>query len=186
MRQALADPPTAGPVVGRRYVMGVDFGRYHDFTAVVVIDASAAPVPAVVALHRYNEVKGGVRGARFGPFARRWRVGGILAEANAMGEPNIDALRAEGLPIQPFVTTARSKQTLIESLASAIESADVRLLADDTLLGELEAYTYEMDRSGGHTRYTAPPGLHDDTVIALALAWQLVTTPRLVLAIAEV
>jgi hypothetical protein len=34
----------------------------------------------------------------------------------------------------------------------------------------LEAYTLEPTAAGG-TRYGAPAGLHDDTVMALALAW---------------
>ena len=47
---------------------------------------------------------------------------------------------------------------------------DLALLPDETLLGELAAYGMER-LSGGGFRYSAPPGLHDDTVIALALAW---------------
>lgn len=66
--------------------------------------------------------------------------------------------------------TAASKGPLIEALALAIERRDLALLPDDTLLGELAAYGMER-LSGGGFRYSAPPGLHDDTVIALALAW---------------
>jgi hypothetical protein len=42
-----------------------------------------------------------------------------------------------------------------------------------------------MEKSG-YTRYSAPSGGHDDTVIALALAWKVASTPRLTFAIAEV
>lgn len=173
------------PIPGHRYLMGVDFGRYQDFTVAVVVDASVQP-PAVVALDRYNEVNWGVQRQRLAALARRWRVSGVLAEANAMGEPNIDALRAEGVPVEPFVTTSTSKPRLIESLVSAIESGQIRLLDDPVLLAELEAYTYTMNPHTNHTRYGAPPGLHDDTVIALALAWHLTAMPRLALGIAEV
>lgn len=41
------------------------------------------------------------------------------------------------------------------------------------LKGELAAYTLERMASGGY-RYNAPSGGHDDTVIALALAWYAV------------
>jgi hypothetical protein len=94
----------------------------------------------------------------------------IWAEANSIGGPNIEALQAEGLPVNAFTTSASSKPTLIESLALAIERGELALLRDPVLLGELQAYTVERLPSG-RFRYTAPPGAHDDTVIAAALAW---------------
>ena len=74
------------------------------------------------------------------------------------------------MPVRPFVTTAKSKPPLIESLALAIERRDIRLLNDPVLLNELENYALER-LPGGAYRYGAPPGSHDDTVIATALAW---------------
>ncbi len=189
--QAAATAP-AGAVYqpGHRYLMGIDFGRYLDFTAVVVLDAGGefelAAAPAMVALDRFNEVNWARQRARIARLAGAWGVQAILAEANAMGEPNIEALRAEGLPVSSFTTTARSKPLLIETLVKAIEERAVALLPDPVLIAELEAYTYTNDRHTGRTRYSAPPGLHDDTVIALALAWWLASTPRLALAVAEV
>ena len=176
---ASADSP---PAPGHRYVMGVDWGRRDDFTALAVIDATTRQM---VALDRFTSVEWATQRGRLAALARRWGVEDILAEANAMGEPNIEALRREGLPIQGFTTTAVSKPPLIESLALAIETEELALLPDETLLGELEAYTYQTLPSG-RPRYGAPPGLHDDTVIALALAWKLAAAPRLTLAIVEV
>jgi len=79
-------------------------------------------------------------------------------------------LQAEGLPVQPFVTTAVSKGPLIDALALALERGELSLLRDPALLAELSAFSLER-LPGGRYRYGAPPGLHDDTVIALALAW---------------
>ena len=72
--------------------------------------------------------------------------------------------------MRPFATTAKSKGPLIEELALAVERQELALLPDETLLHELAAYTVER-LPGGTYRYSAPPGQHDDTVIALALAW---------------
>ncbi|MBA3873665.1 MAG: hypothetical protein H0X30_31415, partial [Anaerolineae bacterium] len=94
----------------------------------------------------------------------------IYAESYSIGSPNIEALQQEGLPIHPFVTTAASKPALIESLALAIERRDLALLPDDILLDELANYRMERLPAGGY-RYSAPSGLHDDLVIATALAW---------------
>jgi hypothetical protein len=87
-----------------------------------------------------------------------------------MGEPLIDALRREGLPMQGFTTSASSKVAIIEGLALAIEKGNVRLLDDATQKAELQAYDMKRLPGGGY-RYGAPEGIHDDTVMALAIAW---------------
>jgi len=181
VRQAATAPSDAIPQRGRIYVMGCDWGRRDDFTALAVIDAAAQQM---VALDRFTLVEWGLQRERLVALAQRWGVAHILAEANAMGEPNIEALRHEGLPIEAFWTTAQTKPYIIESLGLAIERGELALLPDETLLGELEAYTYTMMPSG-QARYHAPPGLHDDTVMALALAWRAASTPRLALGMAD-
>jgi len=70
----------------------------------------------------------------------------------------------------PFTTTASSKGPLIEALALALERGELAILPDPALVGELNAYRLERLPSG-RFRYGAPPGEHDDCVIALALAW---------------
>jgi len=107
----------------------------------------------------------------------RYRCNTIIAEANAMGEPLIEQLRRDGLPIRGFTTTSQSKTEAIEALALAIERAEVTLLDDETQIAELEAYDMERLPSGVF-RYGAPEGMHDDTVMALALAWSGIARAR--------
>ena len=71
--------------------------------------------------------------------------------------------------MRPFTTTASSKPPLIESLALALEREEVLWLDNPVATMELEAYEMKPTRSGRMT-YSAPEGLHDDTVIARALA----------------
>ena len=124
----------------------------------------------MAALDRFNQVGWALQRARLQSMARRWRPSQIWAEANSIGDPNIEALQAEGLPMRRFVTTAKSKSPLIESLALAIERGSLRLLDHPALLAELASYQLQR-LSGGGYRYGAPPGMHDDTVMATALAW---------------
>ena len=71
-----------------------------------------------------------------------------------------------GIQVQGFVFTASSKPPLIESLALAFEREDpVATL-------ELEAYERKVSGTTGRSAYSAPEGLHDDTVMARALANQ--------------
>ena len=66
--------------------------------------------------------------------------------------------------------TAASKRQLIEGLVVGFERGKITILDDPVLINELEAYTAEA-APGGHERFGAPPGFHDDTVMACALAW---------------
>jgi hypothetical protein len=160
------------PQPDHEYVFGVDWGKSEDFTAIAVMDRTTRQL---VYLDRFNQIGWRVQRGRLASLAATWQPVAIYAEENSMGGPNIEELQAEGLPVIPFTTTANSKGPLIESLALAFERQEIGLYDGGehggTLMAELQAYT--MDRlPSGRFRYGAPAGMHDDTVIALALAWE--------------
>lgn len=157
----------ADPVDEHVYVFGVDWGKSEDFTVVAVIDATAH---TMVAMDRFNQIDYSFQRGRLAVLADRYKPEAIIAESNSMGEPIIEQLRADDYPVRGFTTTNATKAKIIEGLALAFERGDLAILSDDVLIAELEAYTMERTPSG-LTRYTAPEGLHDDTVMALALAW---------------
>ena len=167
IRAAVDAAPATAPETGHVYVAGVDWGRHHDYTAIAVIDVT---VGRMVALDRFNMIGWRLQRGRLRALAARWRTQLIWAEANSIGAPNIEALQDEDLPMRSFLTTSKSKSPLIESLALAIERGHLRLLDDPVLLSELASFRLERLPGGGY-RYSAPPGGHDDTVIATALAW---------------
>ena len=164
---AVAPAPYDEPQPGHAYVAGVDWGRSKDYTAIAVLDAGNGKM---VALERFNQVGWELQRDRLTQIVDKWRPQVVWAEANSIGEPNIDALVRQGLPIRRFYTSAKSKAPLIESLSLAIERNDITLLDDPVLLGELADYRFDRLRNGSY-RYGAPAGGHDDTVIAAALAW---------------
>ncbi len=167
IRQAATAPMQAVYQPDHVYIAGIDWGRENDFSCLVVLDATTQQM---VALDRFNQIGWALQRGRVKTLFDRWQPAVIWAEANSIGSVNIEALQTEGLPVRPFYTTNKSKAALIESLALALERRDVSLQPDPVLLHELAAYTLERLPGGGY-RYTAPPGLHDDTVIATALAW---------------
>ena len=124
----------------------------------------------MVALERFQQVDYTVQTERLKLLAQRWRPRLIHAERNSIGEPLLEQLLREGLPVRGFQTTASSKKRLIDELALAFAQRVVHLPADPVLTGELCAFSVELT-GAGNLRYSAPPGLHDDTVMALALAW---------------
>jgi terminase large subunit-like protein len=151
---------------GHRLLMGVDWGQTRDYTALSV---GCVTCGMEVALDRFNQIGWAVQRARLAALAATWGVVGILAERNSMGSPNIEALAAEGLPVQGFDTTAASKEPLIQALALDFERATWRWLDVPAATAELAAYEQRVSKITGHTTYSAPEGLHDDTVMARAL-----------------
>ena len=178
--ESAAPPPYDQPQPGHAYVAGIDWGRSRDYTAIAVLDASNGKM---VALDRFKDAGWEHQRGRLQTIVKRWRPKIVWAEANSIGEPNIEALNRAGLPVKPFYTNAKSKAPLIEALALAIERSEITLLDDPVLLGELADYQLERLPGGGY-RYGAPPGRHDDTVIAAALAWhgKQFTGPRIAFA----
>ena len=106
---------------------------------------------------------------------QRWQPTVIMAEYNSMGGPLVEQLQRDGLPVQAFTTTNATKRVLIDGLSLAFENRGLRILNDPVLVGELQAYESETLASG-MIRYGAPGGVHDDCVMALALAWYAATS----------
>ena len=162
---------TLQPVVvqntSHTYVAGLDWALHEDFTVLIVLDATSRQVAY---LDRYNGVDYSLQRQRITAACERFGVVALVAEENAMGGPNNEALQAAGLNVRRFTTTNATKATIIEDLATAFERGELAILADPVLVAELQAYELQRTPSG-MVRYTAPAGMHDDCVIALALAW---------------
>lgn len=126
-----------------------------------------------------------VQCGRLRTLSDHWRPKRILAEQNSIGQPILEQLVRDGLPVQPFTTTNASKTEAIEALALAFERGDIRILNDPVLIAELLAYRAERLASG-LLRYGAPSGQHDDCVMALAIAWSEISAQlQVVFAIEE-
>ena len=89
-------------------------------------------------------------------------------DSTGPGGPIDQALNAQHRNFEGYVFSQRSKQHLMEGLAVAIQSHAVGF-PEGILSLELEAFEYAYSRTGVH--YSAPEGMHDDGVCALALAW---------------
>ena len=164
------------PVTGHQYIFGVDWGKYNDWTVLSVLDITDK---ALVHLDRFNQIDYVLQAGRLKALAQRFNPVSIIAESNSIGEPVIEQLRRDGLPVTPFQTTNATKTAAIDALALAFEQGDIRILHDPVLIGELQAYAMER-LPRGLLRYSAPEGMHDDCVMSLAIGWTGVTnTPWL-------
>ena len=169
---ACMNAPTTTPAehAGHTLVAGIDWGKQNDFTCISV---GCRECGVEVAKDRFNQIDYVFQRDRLKAICDVWQPVTILAESNSIGEPNIEMLQREGLPVLPFQTTASTKPPLIENLALAFERAEWQFQPDPTWTAELEAYERKVSTVTGRSQYNAPDGGHDDTVIARALmVWQ--------------
>lgn len=166
--QAATATPQAHAIPGHQYVFGVDWAQQHDFTVIAVMDATTRQLAH---MDRFNKVDYAVQRGRLMALYERFRPVQVIAELNSIGTPVVEQLQRDGMPVQGFVTTNATKATAIDALALAFERGDIAILDNPALIGELQAFEMQPLPSGLR-RYSAPDGMHDDTVMSLALAWQ--------------
>jgi hypothetical protein len=169
---AILDPQPYQP--GHTYSIGVDWARASggDYTVFAVIDATTKEMVNMV------RIQGWAFERQLDRLAGLWNEYGqpaIVAEYNSLGGPLVERLQAAGLPVTGFTTTAGTKHQIISGLELAFDQMELKLLNDHALMLELNAF--EKKERAGLPSYSAPSGFHDDTVIALALAWHNVAAP---------
>jgi hypothetical protein len=149
------------------FVAGIDFAQTQDYTVMIVMDRATRQV---VDYDRFRQMDWSMQRGRIMTMHDKWGLQTIIAERNSAGSPNVEALQKEGLPVIAFDTTPKSKPPLIESLVLAFDRDEIGVLDDPIIRGELMAYERTVTATG-RSQYSAPSGLHDDCVMALALAW---------------
>jgi len=153
------------PREGKHYAIGCDLAKHEDFTVACVMDSSGR----LVYMDRFGEVDWGLQQMRVAELSRRYNNARVLVDSTGVGDPIYDALRRRGVNVQGYKFTNASKADLIENLALMLERGNVTYPADKVLLNELRIFGYSTT-AGGTKTYGAPEGMHDDCVIALALA----------------
>lgn len=107
----------------------------------------------------------------------------LSPELNGIGAPMTDMLRNKLSNIKilkPFTTTNKSKTAIITNLENAFETNDIGILNDDRLLSELSSYAMEFNPNTRTVTYNAPQGLHDDTVMATAIAYDTYKNSKII------
>ena len=103
----------------------------------------------------------------------------VQIELNSIGSVYADYLRKavhKPYVIQGFNTNNDSKRRIVEQLASAFQKGTIGIPDDEELIRELNHYAVERTSTGK----VAYNGLnaHDDYVISLALAYDLISSPQ--------
>ena len=169
------------PEPGHQYTIGADWGRTGDATWFCVLDIHTKEN---VFNDRMTETDYNLQRTRLKALAARYNQASVMAEYNSIGGPMVEKLQDEGLEITAFTTTNNSKMLLIDALALAFELGSITVEPDPVLIGELKAFESERLPTG-LIKYGAPEGMHDDGVIALALAYHSAESGQLVMGTIE-
>ena len=140
-------------------VWGVDLAKSHDWTVAVGLDQGGR----VVAFQRWQSDWRNTA-ARVAAMIGNTPA---LVDSTGVGDPIVEQLQQSCPLTEGYKFTMTSKQQLMEGLAVAIQQGRTGF-PEGPIVNELELFQYEYRPSG--VRYTAPAGMHDDCVDALALA----------------
>ena len=178
-------------------VAGIDWARYSDYTAVVILEAvpltiDHPPSPRlwrtsqpstmpfrIVCTDRFNRMDWHAQVSRVADLLCRHRVSAVLADQTSVGDPVLEILRNTlwgerhlDAEIEGMVFTNQSKRELIDNLAIRLAHREVGFPYDEQLVRELQFYEYELTESG-NVKTGARRGYNDDCVIALSLALRM-------------
>jgi hypothetical protein len=153
------------------YSVGIDLGKYDDFTAVTVVDRSTNTV------------------VEFQMFQGDWesqfpRIKDIIdhygepmvwvdSTTASAGDAYVEQLQSEGYNVTGYkIQSNVSKRQLIEKLVILIQNSAIKIPDNEytqDLIDQIRAFGFSRNPSGVIT-YQAPQGLKDDAVLSLALA----------------
>lgn len=156
--------------------VGIDWGagKENDFTVVVTINNNGE----MCHLYRTNNLTPTQQIEWVTELLKNlnltYTIKSVLTEENSIGTVYIDFLRKNlqgtEIPVKNWTTTNKSKQDLVTTLQIGLENEYITLLDEPILLNELKRYQAEVNTKTKTITYNGK-GAHDDTVIALMLAY---------------
>lgn len=160
------------------FVMGLDLGKYHDYSVLTVLERQGQ-LMKLVHLHRfplrtpYASVIGYVK-----TLCDRWKfVNKIMVDMTGVGEYIVEDMIKSGIhSVEGVKFTAPKKEEIATNLKQRmldgvfkIPYVPVRSLRDVDLAAELNVERFELRKTGG-IDFSHPEGTHNDVFWSVALA----------------
>ena len=157
-----------------KYQMGVDLAKYQDYTVITIIDLNTFHVHKQ---ERFNQIDWNLQKAKIEATYLRYYKPLIYIDSTGVGDPIYEDLARKGLRVEGFKFTEQTRRDLLNNLSLKIEQEKIRIPETTSLIDELKSFHYELS-DAGKIRLKVPEGLHDDTVMSLALAcWNIPDKP---------
>lgn len=147
---------------------GIDLGKQEDATVATFIDSNGN----VVDIYRNNKTEWSAMVRDILQLIRKYNAT-TMVEVNSIGDVIFEQIKREWQDTHPFITSAKSKNEIIEGLILDMNEISIRIPSQQlfsTLYHELSVFTYEYNPKTRSIRYGHPAGMHDDTVLSLAIA----------------
>ena len=147
---------------------GIDVGRAEDYTVATFIDQDGQ----VIDIYRNNNANWSNMVTDIVAKAREYDAQ-CMIEVNGVGDPIYEQIRQLWPACEPFTTSNRSKQEIIEGLILDVNEANITIPDSELfpyLYHEMQIFTYDYSPKTRTIRYGHPKGHHDDTVMSLAIA----------------
>ncbi|BCW96524.1 MAG: terminase family protein [Fimbriimonadales bacterium] len=152
-------------------VAGVDWARYRDYTALAILQG-ARDGAKLLEVRRWQGLSWAEQLNAVAQRLQAHAPARILCDRTGVGDPLLETLQQQFPHAEGVAFTQAFKQSVIEHLALMLEQGRLQLLSEPELLREL--YHFEATPTPRGVRLEGAAGVHDDLVIALALAaWTL-------------
>ena len=148
----------------KNLIMGIDFGKSIDFTAIVVIDIETGDIKFVDTF----QDDWPIQFAKIRKYAKEWNPIKIVADSSHIGDVILSDLRElniEGVSMHNDIL----KKSVIDRLIMAFFNNKLNIVSEEfpKLINEVSSYVYY---DSDHKKMGPSGRGHDDTVIALSLA----------------
>jgi len=183
----------------QRYVQGSDLAKHSDWAVNIVLKVGNPN--QVVFFDRFQKVRWTSKSldedsvkTRILKTSNKYNNALTVPDSTGVGDPVVEELQSDGLNVyreqkkdrDGFVFTSTSKEQLIDNLVLGIETKDILIPPECTILiDELKDFESE-ETAAGNVRYSAPQGKNDDCVIALALAYWGCQSPQTVMSMVNI
>ena len=150
---------------------GIDLGRANDYTVLTILNESGQ----VFYCERWRHMEWSTIISNLVAVLNKYRPRcyvEINGTQDAIFEQIRNAINFNKNQVQGFITSAKSKQSIIEDLIVAFENREIGIPNNQDLMDEFSFFSYEYNLKTRQIHYSAPQGLHDDMVMSLAIAWR--------------
>jgi hypothetical protein len=147
---------------------GIDLGKQEDYTVATFIDQTGT----VIDIYRDNQTQWTLMVNEILKRVKQWNAT-VMIEVNSIGDVIFEQVKNQWQDTHPFVTSSKSKQEIIEGLILDFNETTIMIPNDEVfpaLSHELEIFTYSYNPKTRSIKYGHPDGMHDDTVMSLAIA----------------
>ena len=147
---------------------GIDLGKQEDSTVATFIDS----IGNVIDIYRDSKTEWSQMIRAINQKVKQHNAT-VMVEVNGIGDPLFEQFKKLHSNTHPFTTSSRSKNEIIEGLILDMNESTIKIPHEDLfpyLVSELETFTYEYNPKTRAIKYGHPNGLHDDTVMSLAIA----------------